>query len=248
MQPKDQELQKITIPSSLDQQTLEFVIDACQQESRQAYEQEKGYCFELLRRALEEDCQAAWAALQKQYERLIIDWLRRAANGALTPDEVSDLLQDIYTKFWLSLKKQSTPLSTRFAHIGAILKYLNRCTLTTFLDVQRRSRRQNKLQEQLARLSVSDLSDSQYEDKLEENEYYARLSKIEQWIQTEVTDSLEQLVLTLLYTEGLKPREIVARYPDQFSDTYHVRQIKTRVLQRARRALASNVAKMSDRR
>jgi hypothetical protein len=45
-------------------------------------------------------------------------------------------------------------------------------------------------------------------------------------------------VLRLSYTDDLSPAEIAARFPDRFAAAADVRQIKERVLRRARRALS----------
>lgn len=60
---------------SLRQLNLETVIEGCQAESARSRTQERGYGFELFRRALEEKEPGAWAAIDNQYKNLILHWL-----------------------------------------------------------------------------------------------------------------------------------------------------------------------------
>jgi hypothetical protein len=63
------------------------------------------------------------------------------------------------------------------------------------------------------------------------------LQRVRTWIQANVTDSQERLVLSLSYQAGLSPGEIADRYPQEFPDAQAVRRVKERILKRARRAL-----------
>lgn len=220
----------------LHQQSLQEIIETCAQEAReQLRESELGSCFELFRRAFEEGEEAAWTAVQAQYQRLVIDWLRKASAQPLLPADLDDLIQTAYTKFWYSLSKSEESLKARFEHVGAVLKYLNRCVVTSCLDAGRKAERRRRLEQKMSRLAAHEGFERPVYDLGEESE--AQLGRVQAWLQKEVDDPLEQLAIKLLYEEGLKPREIVAQYPEAFPDTYTLRRIKARVLQRARRAL-----------
>lgn len=221
--------------STLALQSLQTIIDGCAQEATQVREQERGNCFELFRRAVEERDNMAWSAIQQQYQRLVINWLHKASLTPLLPEDLDDLIQTAYTKFWKSIHKEEVALQTRFAHVGALLKYLNRCVLTTYLDYNRKREQQQRLQLKLTQLAATPAVERPSFELWEETQ--TRLNKVQQWLQTEMTDPIEKLLIQLLYEQALKPREIVRQYPDQFPDTNAVRRVKGRVLQRARRAL-----------
>ncbi len=225
--------------SSAHQLNLAQIIRLCREESFQERQKEDGHCFELFRRALTDDDHAAWAAVQQQYHGLVLSWLRRAAAEPLGAAEEDDLTQSIYAKFWSSLSRQNGPLADRFPHVGALLKYLNRCALTTFLDYQNRQQRQAILQKRLAQEVKIRLYENPIPGHMENLQQQEKLLAVRQWAATQLADEQEKQLYALLYSEGLKPREIVARFPQQFPTTEDVRRVKARILARARRALAT---------
>ncbi|MCI0399406.1 MAG: sigma-70 family RNA polymerase sigma factor [Chloroflexi bacterium] len=227
---------------SLRQLTVEEIARRCRQEAQRKREQELGYCFELFRRALEGQDQLAWRAIQEQYRALVLGWLHTAAGKRLALEEVEDLLQNTLERFWRSLSRRPQPVADHFAHVGALLKYLHQCAVTSLLDARRQARKRELVRQALAAgLDVSQHmagSDSIAEpgnpDQLQQLE---QLQKVQEWLRTEVGDDLDRLVLQLSYEQDLKPAEIAARYPNLFSSTQEVYRIKERVLKRARRAL-----------
>ena len=214
------------------------VIHLCREESFQDRQAEVGYCFELFRRALTEQNDAAWEAIQQQYQGLVLNWLRRAAEVPLIATEEDDLTQNIFAKFWLSLHRRDGLLSDNFSHVGALLKYLNRCTLTIFFDFQAKQQREAKLQKRLAQEAQVSFHLNSRQKQLEQSPEQEKLQAVREWAETRITDESEKLVYSLLYREGLKPRQIVERYPQQFPTAKDVNRVKARLLARARRALA----------
>lgn len=223
----------------------EEVARRCREEARRHREQESGYCFELFRRALEAQDEWAWQAIQEQYRGMILSWLQMASHHGLAAEEAEDLLQNTLEKFWRTLGSQRKFLiSERFAHVGALLKYLRQCAVTTQLDARRQAKRWQRLNQTLvieaetahAAGGQSAMFEQRHIDHLYQEE---QLQQVQRWLRMEVTDELERLVLQLSYEQELKPADIAARYPHQFADVQVVRQIKERVLKRARRALVA---------
>ena len=116
------------------------IIQGCQDESTQPRAQETGYCFELFRRALEEQEQDAWHAIDEQYRQLILRWSCDYAPD-LPRDEIEQVAAETLPKFWQSLTKPTEPLARRFSHIGAVLKYLKHCAFSVMCDYKRRLQR-----------------------------------------------------------------------------------------------------------
>jgi DNA-directed RNA polymerase specialized sigma24 family protein len=226
--------------SAIHQLDLAQVIRLCREESHQERRDEAGYCFELFRRALTKDDQVAWEAIQNQYHGLVLSWLHRAAGELLVSAEEDDLTQTIFAKFWVSLRRKEGPLIDSFPHIGALLKYLNRCTLTTFLDFQTQQQRRAKLQKRLIREGKVNVYADPIPQVVESLQQQEKLLAVRRWVKSQITDELEMQLYALLYSEGLKPRDVVARYPQQFPTTADVRRVQARMLARARRALATN--------
>ena len=223
--------------------STEAIIQGCQAEAAQPRAEESGYCFELFRRALEDEEPAAWLAIDQQYRQLILRW-----GCACAPDlprqEVEQVVTTALPRFWQSLTRSAEPLARRFVHVGAVLKYLKQCTVSALLDHRRQLERAERLRRRLEsteQLLTPELTSEQAEQNLVERlDQEQRLQQVRTWIRTEVTDAREQLVLYLSYQVGLSPCEIAAWYPQEFPDAQSVRRLKERVLKRARRAFQAN--------
>ena len=220
---------------------LNRVVEQCRQEAKQDRSLEVGYCFELFRRALEDRLDAAWAAIEAQYGRLILTWLYAASKGAaLDPEEADELKVQALAKFWRTLTRRPMHLAARFDHVGALLRYLNQCAVTTVLDQRRKDQRHARLQERVERareiLAYQPTPDNDGLDRLYRQE---RVDQIFAWFRQEVTDPQELLLLHLSFEQDMTPVQIAQAYPAQFADVEDVRRIKERVLKRAKRALAN---------
>lgn len=221
--------------------SLEQIVQRCRQEAAQTYQQETGSCFELFRRAIEQQDTAAWEALQQQYRKLVLSWVHNVAQGTQASDPFDDLGQDTWFRFWRTLSHHPAPFSQRFPHVGAVLNYLNQCAISAFLDYERQLRRQTRIRElsTIARPGAAWDEAAHWENR----EQAERIKMIWEWIAKEVQDPQEKLLLSLSYEQNLPPATIARRYPAQFATADDVYRIKERILKRARRAL---VAKLAD--
>jgi hypothetical protein len=221
--------------------STEAIIQGCQTEAAQPRAEESGYCFELFRRALEDQEAVAWTAIDQQYRQLILRWGCECAPD-IPRAEVEEIVTAALPKFWQSLTRSTDPLTRRFAHVGAVLKYLKQCTVSVLLDYKRQLRRAERLRQRLVSadhlLTPQVTTEQDFSDRLDQEQL---LQQVRAWIQTNVTDVQEQLVLHLSYQAGLSPCEIATWYPQEFPDAQSVRRIKERVLKRARRALRETV-------
>jgi hypothetical protein len=222
---------------SLHDVPLDDVIRGCRIESGQPRGQEKGYCFELFRRAVEEQEQDAWSALDAQYRNLVIRWLSDGSS-ALTREQVEEIAPETWSKFWRAQTNAGTPLSERFAHVGAVLKYLKQCTFSAVREYERRLWRRERIQQRLE-VDGKVTTTLSEEDLLSRIDRERLLQRVRQWVETYVTDPQELRVLSLSYEQGLTPAEIADQYPHEFTDPQMVRRVKERVLKRARRAMES---------
>ena len=220
--------------TNLPQLSLNAVVEGCQDEAQKRRELELGHCFELFRRAIEEQQHLAWEAVIKQYNRLIYSWLHARTFQSLMPDEKEDLVQDAWAKFWKTLKNYGIPLKSRFKHVGALLNYLKKCLITATIDYQRRVARKKPLQKKLEAEpeAVSPATDDSVIGRLSAE---AEAVAVREWISKHVTDKKELLVLRYSFEQGLKPSQIIKRHPELFSNTKTIYRIKERVLKRARR-------------
>jgi DNA-directed RNA polymerase specialized sigma24 family protein len=218
--------------------SLDVIAAGCRSESQRNRSQELGYCFELFRRALEQAEQAAWHAVAAQYQRLVLEWVHAARRAAADEADPEELAYEALERFWRTLTGRCNPLVARFPHVGALLKYLQQCAVTTVLDQRRRAMRQARLAARVIDAApTGGVSAGIEEHTVHRVDQAALLARIRAWVATEVVDPDERIVLQASYTDDLSPADIAARHPERFADAAAVRQIKERVLRRARRAL-----------
>lgn len=216
--------------------TLEEIVRRCQEEAlHQNRSDETGYCFELFRRALEDGDDDAWTAIQQQYRRLMLQW-SYAAQADYTQEEAEDITREALERFWRTLR--TVHISERFAHVGALLRYLQQCVISTVQDHRRRAERKQRLMTRLKHAeNLLSLPMGPEQAALENILQMEQIRQVRTWIQAHVTDPQERLVLTCSFEDDLKPAEIAARHADVFTDAQMVRQIKERILKRLRRHL-----------
>lgn len=219
--------------------SLAQIIQRCQQESTQTRQQEAGYCFELFRRAFEQLDTAAWEAIQQQYRRLLLNWVHTISQGAISSEELEDIGQDTWLRFWRTLSRHTQPFSQRFPHIGAALNYLNQCVISAFLDYERKLQRQKQL---YTLLIIEKKQGVQWDEQEETAEKTEQIHLVREWVVREVKDPQEKLLLSLSYEHNLSPTDIVSHYPTHFANAAEVYRVKERVLKRAKRALTAKLA------
>lgn len=215
--------------------TIETLAQACREESQGPCQHEQGYCFELFCRAFDQGDNAAWEIIQELYQRLMHHWLQTAVSDPLPANEAGELVQAALCRFWRLLKQHPEPVRQRFPHAGALLCYLRRCVQTAAIDHQRQRQKRQLLQERLCKFATQDVV-NQIEAWEPIDEKQLQLQAIGQYIAQKVHDPHEKQLLYLSYTLGLKAREIVAHYPQQFASVKEVKRVKERVLKRMRRA------------
>ena len=216
--------------SPLHQQNLSNIIEGCREESQQDRDKEKGFCYELFRRALKLKDNQAWEAVQKQYNKLVLKWLYQKSSRQ--SGNLEDLQQETWARFWRTLDPRAETITSKFTHVGALLNYLNRCAWAAVVDEQRRQKKQHLIEKQIQEQATSG---SSLEHHIAENsEQTALLTRVQAWIEANVDDAHERLVLQLSYEQGLTPKQIAEQYPDDFPDAKSVHRVKERLLKRIR--------------
>lgn len=215
--------------------SVDELAAGCRDEARRPFRDEVGHCFELFRRALDEGSQGAWAAVAAQYHYLILDWVH--AVDPLGAAEAEEAAREALERFWRTLAGRGEPTASRFAHTGALLKYLQQCAVCTVLDRRRRDERRARLEARLrADAGLTPVAPGPEELAVERVARAEQLRQVRAWVRA-VEDPVERTVIELSFVVGLSPAAVAARHPELFADAHAVRQIKERVLRRARRAL-----------
>ncbi len=204
----------------------EIVKGCCQESDRFLAGQpnEEGHCFELFRRAIEEQNQDAWSAVYTQYRQLVAKWIGGHQSG-------DELIENAFEKLWRTLR--GVHLSRRFKHVGSVLAYLRKCAFSVRIDLKRREQREVKT---VLYDTVVIQTDNVENVALANISRDALRDRVHHWLADNIQDKQEKLILSLTYEFDLSPSKIAKRFPGQFADVQEVRRVKERVLKRLRRA------------
>jgi DNA-directed RNA polymerase specialized sigma24 family protein len=193
----------------------------CSQETAQSRQRQLAddrYCFELFRRAIVLREDVAWNALMAQYGRLVRSWL-----DVRGPDAEA-LVNDTFARFWQQISPDR--FQHGFHHLGGVLGYLRKCARSAAIARWR----QEKQQEKLAMLLRDRHKGSSERDPLLD----FNAPELVAYVKARL-DEREWRVIELSIIYGLKPRQIHAQHPDEFTSPHEVSHIKERGLERLRR-------------
>ncbi len=201
----------------LNEISIQELASLCREESSRYQRcrcEELGYCFELFRRAIVERDQEAWSVLYCQYRSLIAGWVIGSC------DRVDEEVNQVWTKFWKSVGPDT--FVSRFSGIGKVMAFLKLCAYSVRIDEHRREKAGGVIS--LEEVDLPDHSPPREESLL--------LEELLKYIEPRLQNEQEQLVFHLSFQVGLKPREIVQNYSNQFSDVKEVMRIKERIVWR----------------
>ena len=182
------------------------------------------YCHELLRCALAERDEEAWAAVYSQYHGLVRCWLGDA------PSDPDALVNEAFERLWQAIPPDRF---AGFPTLGSILEYLKRCARCVAIDASRREERKQAEEAALARQHVLEA-----EEKRRPSEQVLDAIVGEQLIECAMgrLHSLEErLVFRASFEWDLRPGMIAERWPGMFASAREVSRIKERILRRLRR-------------
>lgn len=180
-----------------------------------------GFCFELFRRAVVENCQKAWEAVYAQYRSQMLHWAGDSSCDA------EDLVHCAFEKF---LNAVGPETFARFTGIAAVLAYLRRCVNSVRIDRWRQAERE---QLALAALGVDDPPQANSPEQIALDCIMDR--QCAKHIYGRLRDEQERLVVYLNLELGLEPAEIVRRHPAEFSTARDVYRVRERVIRRLSR-------------
>lgn len=216
--------------------TLSQLADQCAAEQKSG--QDHSSCFEILCRALDRQDGEAWGYFEQQFRDLFYFWIHRDLSyyGLASPsdDTLDEIWADSLSRF---VERYATGclLTDNFAHLGAVLKTIQKCIRTTLQLRQREQQRANLLHDALCEGAYQSAA---YEKNPADLVALADLREcIQSGLAQDVPEPELLLLLELRFGLNLKPREICEQYPSEFPTVKHVNQQYDRVLKRLKRRL-----------
>jgi DNA-directed RNA polymerase specialized sigma24 family protein len=210
---------------------LAEVARRCAQETTRFFrgqDSDARFCYELFRRALLEHDEGAWELLYTQYGPLIAGWVKRHPAFPSSGEDSAYFVNRALEKLWAAVPPERF---SRFPDLPALLRYLQMCVHSAILDHVRRT-------ERLAVCVLDDVGAAgNPADVTVEDEVLAHSYREEFWreIERRLHGEKERCVVYGAFVLALKPRELLARFPNTFRDVREVYGIKENVLARLSR-------------
>lgn len=177
-------------------------------------------CLELLQRAMEQRDAAARGALEQCFHPLMLGWLRSHPQRTLAYalDSEEHYVAQAFAHFWQAIAR-SKELVCR--DLVTALDFLCASVHNALLDALRSSARSRKV---LLPVPV----DPAAPYATGHNEAQA----LWEYIRLLIPDEREQRAAYLFFHCGLKPREIIRRYPEAFNDVQELYRLYSTVIER----------------
>lgn len=187
------------------------------------------YCFELFRRAIQDQDQSAWALICCQYQPLVAGWVRQHSRFASSGEEVQYFVNGAFGKIAITLTPDKFG---GFSDLGSLLRYLKMCVHSVIVDYDR-SAEQPRLRA-LDNVSREQARDESPEEQVMDHSYQRELWNL---IKARLQDEKEYSVIYGSFVLALKPQEVYDLFRTLFCDVDEIYRIKQNVVFRLRRDL-----------
>lgn len=198
---------------------------ACQHENQRFLndlEHNVQYCFELFRRAIILAHEEAWSAVYDCFGGQVHRWVTSHPSFYYCQEDVDYFVNMSFAKFWQAVTPEKFP---KFSTLGHLLQYLKTCVAGAITDHIRQMEKHKKLELNTTETLPEDLILQQMTQ-----------DEVWQWVQSQLNDSRERLVIRQKFLFAMTPRDIYADYPDMFpkgvDEIYRILENILRRLQR----------------
>lgn len=213
-------LERVTICKTL---SVSQLAEHCQKEIdkyRRGEPNSDAYGVELLRRATVQGDQEAWAYMQHCFSSLVLGWLRRHPykENAYRLESEESYVDQAFERFW-----QATTLNQKvvFSTLAAALRYLHLSLNAAILDTLRAYKRSREV-------SLPEPGEPG-EPYVEDVAYSSEVWDI---LQTMLPIKREQRLAYLLFYCGLKPREIMRYFPQEWCNVQEIYRLRRSITDR----------------
>jgi hypothetical protein len=163
-----------------------------------------------------EECDAlAWERIYQQWRGLLRN---PAADLALEQAPVESYITAAQSKFWQAMARSQRPRQG-FSTLSGALAYLQSCLNSVVLDAVRQAHaRQGEVGEHTLAEGVG------------KHQPAERDAALWEYIERALPDRRERALVYLRYVLGYWPREIVATYPQEFTDVGEIYRMERNIL------------------
>ncbi len=193
------------------------------------------YCLEMFRRAMLEGDDSAWELLVERFSEYMLSLFRRhlRREAASRIDSPENYVAWAFERFWLAAVHNQ---QLQFTTLAAALSYLRNCLNGAILDTLRAYSRSKEV-------ALPEPGFADEEPAMEDQNDGQELWEI---IQNLFSNERERRVAFLLFQCNLKPREIVRRCSQEFSDVREIYRLRRNIMERLLRDADQIRWKMAD--
>lgn len=209
---------------------IDDLIHLCSIESERFYRSmphDPRYAYELFRRALVESDQLAWEFLFAHYNGLVENWVRRSGAFACSGESSEYFVSMAFTRFWRAITPERF---ASFTTLSSLLQYLQLCAGSVVIDSVRSQSWKEMLPEEAItydRLATSS-PDEEAMEHIHRQEFW-------QYIETQLNDEAERILVYNFFVLGMKPGDIFEANQHIFESVKDVYNVKRNVLGRLSR-------------
>lgn len=217
-------------PNQLRRLTLRELEPRCLRESaafRAGTAADGRYGFELLRRALAEQSEAAWEVVLRVYGRQIVRWVRAHPSFIFSIEEEAYYVNRAFERLWRSIALKPQKFA-RFHDLPAILRFLKLCVHSAVLDDGPATTAAE------AMVPLHDVADGDLPDTTIDL-YPSRTDDFWAHIDAHLQNEQERIAVYGYFYYGLKNRELLALFPKAFRDSKQLANLRITVLRRLAR-------------
>lgn len=191
---------------------MERLAEQCKKETKKylwKFRSNSSYCYELFKKAFEKKSEIALNFIYSIYRPLVINWIRKHSYRNMIIYEDENLFFDTMSHFVIAIMQY--PLK-RFPNISRIMAYLRKCVHSVIVSICRKK--------SIPTVTLDESKEGIYEDHLDE-----KIMVKEAWQRIEqlLEDRNELLLANLVFTQNLKPQQILKEYPLKWQDTNQIR-------------------------
>jgi len=211
---------------SVKDMTVSELADRCEREIcnyRNGEAHDQRYCVELFRRVTVEHDPLAWELLQQRLNGTVLRWMycHPKREIACRFDSEQNYVAQAFARFWQATVYRQ---QIEFSCLAAALRYLRTSLNGAILDTLRAYSRPNEVPlpepDKPGEPLVEDVSEP---------------SDVKEIIERMLSDVHEQRVAYLLFYCGLKPREIVQAYPQDFNRVQEIYRVRRNIMDKLQR-------------
>jgi hypothetical protein len=202
--------------------SIDALAQRCAQETEKYFNREHNdtqYCFELLRRAFGQGHPDAIAHVYRTYERRILGWVYSHGHYARTGEDAEFFASWAFFTCCTALRGEKFE---RFPSVAHVLKYLRMCVHTAIMHYLRN-------QPPAQPLSVDNVVEPtvtvDFDGRVDASDLWEHVARL-------LPDDRDRLLAHCFLVQDLKPRQIVAAFPEMWHNErevsvaiYRIRQL-----------------------